>query len=220
MNSKADDGSSDVDYLSREGWPGVRRSFGHAARPPGATANRWRGRPEFGRRRHGTGDAGGTGGGGGGQSGWRFCNQCLCLWFGDSNSARDNCPIGGALPHNTAGSGNYTLKQESDGGPGQKWWRYCPFCQALWFIGGGQTGSCSGGTVFGHYDAGFGIVSGFYVLETSTSFTNGTNGQTGWRHCANCQELVFAPNGGTVGACAAGGGHNTNGSTDYRIWLA
>jgi hypothetical protein len=148
------------------------------------------------------------------QTGWRWCRQCASLWR--PGLPYTACPVGGGLGHSTVGSGNYLLKAEADGGPGQAEWRLCTNCQAFWWRGNGNTGRCSGASL-GHNEVGWGTISPRYLPETASSNTGG-RGQTNWRFCSNCKVLVYNPTGtNSAGRCASGGAHYTGGSWNYRL---
>jgi hypothetical protein len=85
---------------------------------------------------------------GAGQSGWKWCNKCQCLFFGDPIHDPNACV---AHTHNDIGSGDYFL--ETSGG-GQSDWRYCSKCQGLFFAGtpGSNLGVCPAGG--NHTDSG------------------------------------------------------------------
>lgn len=69
-----------------------------------------------------------------GQSHWRWCDKCHVLWMGLNSGSRCAGTISG--PHFSASSGDYTvIHQAETNGPGEKNWRWCHKCQALWFAG-------------------------------------------------------------------------------------
>jgi len=76
----------------------------------------------------------------GAQQGWRWCNKCQGLFFGDNPGSQ--CPASGS--HSQTGSGNYVLVQNMTGAPGQEDWRWCNKCQGL-FFGGKPNSRCPAG---------------------------------------------------------------------------
>src|SRR5207342_2555562 len=111
------------------------------------------------------------------QDNWRWCNKCQGLAYA-GNPTVGACPAGGT--HDHAGSGNYTLLQDTAYAPGQDNWRWCNKCQGLAYAGNPSVGACpAGGT---HNHAG----SGNYILlldsPVSIPFT-----QNNWRWCNKCQ---------------------------------
>jgi len=148
------------------------------------------------------------------QTGWRWCRQCASLWR--PGLPYTACPVGGG--HSSVGSGNYLVKVEAGGGPGQAQWRLCTNCQAFWWRGNGHTGRCSGGPL-GHNESGWGTISPRYRLETASNNTGG-NGQSDWKYCSNCHVLVHNPTGtNAVGRCASLWTHDTGDSRNYRLKL-
>jgi len=92
----------------------------------------------------------------------------------------------------------------------QNGWRWCHFCQGLWFAGNPTRGVCPALGTAGHSMAG----SGNYSLQTSPHFLYG---QTEWFWCHRCQGLWYRGNN-ILGVCPAGaGGHDFAGSNDYAI---
>jgi len=136
------------------------------------------------------------------QADWRWCHKCQGLFFGGNPGS--HCPKGG--PHNSKGSGNYRLVQNTPGAHGQPKWRWCHKCQGLFF--GGNPGShCPAG---GAHDA---AGSGNYVLVQNVPQSPL---QRHWRWCHKCQGLFFGDNPGSH--CPTGGAHDSTGSGDYSLW--
>jgi len=144
------------------------------------------------------------------QIGWRWCNKCQGMWYGDVpvvlgfvNSGK--CPAGDG--HVKLQSGNYSLTINTWFDPGQHLWRYCYKCLGMFFAGSGN-GKCPAG---GGHDP---SLSGDYSLmhDVGTSA-----GQNNWRWCNKCHGLFFAGHG--AGVCPAGGGHDKTGSWDYSVPL-
>jgi hypothetical protein len=135
------------------------------------------------------------------QSGWRWCNRCQTLFYGE-NYTTGWCTEGGG--HNYRGSGNYTPTYGS--GPGQREWRWCSKCQSLWYGGSPKRGRCPAGD--GHSSQG----SGDYHIQ----YGDPKHGeQPGWRWCNKCYCLCYSGNG--RGPCPGGGRHNFNGSGSYYL---
>jgi len=139
--------------------------------------------------------------GGSKQSGWRWCNRCQCLFYGD-NYTSGWCEQGGG--HNYGGSGNYTPSYGS-GSEGQNGWRWCSKCQNMWWGGSQNKGRCSSGA--GHSKDG----SGDYHM----AYGDPKHGeQPGWRWCNKCYCFCY---GQSEGRCPKGGHHNYGGSGNYYL---
>jgi hypothetical protein len=84
---------------------------------------------------------------------------------------------------------------------GQRDWRFCRKCQAIFFDGVPNKGACKAGGA--HEAAGFNFVLPHDVAETPTA-------QKNWRFCRKCQAMFFdgIP---SKGSCAAGGAHEAAG---------
>ncbi len=141
-----------------------------------------------------------------GQSLWRYCMQCMALFY-DGYSTKGVCPgagplgrIGGLKGHKAAGY-MFVLPHDIPG-PGQNNWRYCKFCQSMFFDGYSDKGKCAGSPSGGHVAEGYMFVLPHDIVDT---------GQAEWRYCDRCHSMFF--NGyPTKGVCAAGpGGHKAEG---------
>jgi len=89
-------------------------------------------------------------------------------------------------------------------------WRWCRFCQGLWFSGNPTLGVCPARGTAGHSSAG----SGNYSLPSGD---DSFHGQLWWIWCSRCQGLWFSGND-TRGVCPAGpGGHEFVGSGVYAL---
>jgi hypothetical protein len=142
------------------------------------------------------------------QNGWRWCNLCSGLWFGGGGPGSNVCPASKVTgTHSAISSGNYVLKDSSDGGE-QYNWRWCSRCMGLWFAGNGTAGACPAGG--GHRQSG----SGNYVLNF---YPDGGGTQHNWRWCSFCQGLWFQP--ASQSCCPVNGfnGHTDAGSGDYYL---
>ncbi len=139
-----------------------------------------------------------------------FAKACLTA----KPDARDwqrnkRCPADGY--HDTLGSGYYSVSAPSSGtAPAmtESGWRICSNCNGL--VRDANSGRCA----FGDPNQGY-----HHDTDGSAVYTLGIDHpapdtQSNWRHCRKCGALVF---GGAVGACAAGGGHDTVGSPNYSI---
>ena len=102
----------------------------------------------------------------GGQNNWRWCSRCQGMFFAGNSLGR--CQAGGM--HSSAGSGDYTLFQDT--GSGQDNWHWCNKCQGLFFAGR-SSGNCPAGgahdqTGSGNYRLTFGPtifpVHGSYLI--------------------------------------------------------
>ncbi len=136
------------------------------------------------------------------QTNWRWCHKCQGLFF--AGNPGSHCPAGGA--HDSAGSGNYSLVDNTPGAHGQNNWRWCHKCQGLFF--GGNPGShCPVGGA--HDSAG----SGNYTLAHNVP---PSPLQDHWRWCHKCQGMFFGGNPGSH--CPTGGAHDSTGSGNYSMW--
>jgi len=95
---------------------------------------------------------------------------------------------------------------------GQRDWRFCHKCQAMFFDGFPTKGSCAAGGT--HEAMGYNFVLPHDVAETPTA-------QQNWRFCHKCQAMFF-DGFPAKGTCAAGGAHEAAGynfvlphETDY-----
>ena len=140
-----------------------------------------------------------------GQDNWRWCTQCMGLFF-NGHATKGACPkTGGA--HSAVLSGNYWL---TDVGQGQSNWRWCRHCEGLFFAGNNTLGVCPRNPK-GHD----GSQSGNYVL----THQSGPGQQANWRWCRACQGLFFA-GAGTLGVCPANpSGHDGSQSGNYILSL-
>ncbi|MFP5346407.1 MAG: hypothetical protein ACLGIA_05220 [Actinomycetes bacterium] len=143
------------------------------------------------------------------QSGWRWCNRCQCLFYGD-NYTSGWCTRGGG--HNWSGSGSYTPNYGSYS-PGQGGWCWCNRCQTMWWGGSNNSGYCpadsGGGRRQGHSKYG----SGDYHCQYG-GYPGGQQ-QSGWRWCRKCYCMCYSGNG--YGYCPSGRGHDFGGSGAY--WM-
>ncbi len=140
------------------------------------------------------------------QDQWRWCSKCQVLHFAGGNSL-GACAAGGS--HNYRGSSNYSLILNTPNVRGQYGWRWCNKCQVLFFAGGGSLGACPAGGK--HNPSG----SSDYVLKAKDVAPDYV-GQAEWRWCRKCEALYFA-GGDSLGACAAGGSHDSSGSGNYIL---
>jgi hypothetical protein len=152
------------------------------------------------------------------QSDWRWCYNCQLLWYaGPGNFSGGYCParnpnsLGQHLA-NTQSTNYILLFANEPGSRAQPNWRHCRYCSGLFYAGNPTTGCCgaepSRGITSGHDYTG----SGEYGVDTLHS----SNRQSGWRWCRKCQGLFFFGNQ-TSGVCAAGGGHDAEGSAEYSV---
>ena len=78
------------------------------------------------------------------QSGWRDCNKCGSLFF-DGGTNKGHCVVGGA--HEADGASGYNFTLPHDVAPAantQAAWRFCQFCNSLFFDGIPSKGLCPG----------------------------------------------------------------------------
>jgi hypothetical protein len=137
------------------------------------------------------------------QYGWRWCNRCQCLFYGDNHTS-GWCVVGGG--HNWEGSGNYT--PHYDYYAGQSKWRWCYRCQSMWYGGDGNNrGHCPASDR--HSSDG----SGNYSIEYDDHYDN--HEQPGWRWCNKCYCLCYSGLG--QGYCPSRGRHDFDGSGRYHL---
>jgi CubicO group peptidase (beta-lactamase class C family) len=134
------------------------------------------------------------------ESGWRWCNKCQGLFFGD-NLEKSTCPGGGK--HALEGSRVYILALNEKDTRFQRGWRRCSQCQGLWFGRDREKGKCPAGGV--HAEAG----NEDYALALDG------RGQDEWRYCRKCEGLWYG--GASAGKCPAGGGHVKERSGNYTL---
>ena len=139
------------------------------------------------------------------QRNWRWCSKCQGMHFA-GHPTKGVCPAGG--PHIEAGSGNYTIVQNTPAYPGQTNWRWCSKCEGMHFSGNASQGPCPAGGQHIH------TASGNYHLRSNLP---AGAGQSNWRWCHKCQGLYFAGNA-TQGVCPGGGQHDHTGSGDYHLF--
>ena len=146
------------------------------------------------------------------QGGWRWCRWCQGLWF-SGNGWGGFCPNpypDNGTEHSSVFSGNYLVKFSSEGGPGQDGWRWCSFCEGLWFARNGLYGDNCPSYDFTHFAGD----SGAYRLPFATG--NDPGMQSNWRWCSKCEGLWFAGNN-TGGFCNGEGAHDQTGSGNYIL---
>jgi hypothetical protein len=80
------------------------------------------------------------------QAGWRWCNKCNGLFWGDG-VASSHCTAGGThTPPEQTGSSNFTLPVGEPSTPSrQSDWRWCSNCQGLFYGGGVGSSHCAAG---------------------------------------------------------------------------
>jgi len=98
---------------------------------------------------------------------------------------------------------NYVLKYNVPETPkAQAAWRFCNKCNALFFDGYPQKGSCPAGG--GHAAQG-------YMFVLPHDIGAGGPFQGFWRYCQKCHVMFFDESKTDKGRCAAGGGHSAAG---------
>lgn len=131
------------------------------------------------------------------QSGWRWCWRCQSLVQEESGSGV--CAAGGK--HDTSLSGSYWVQWSGANDPPGSLWVWCENCKALYHydpVGGKcPTGSQHAGAQSGHYRV----------------FSSGAGTQGEWTNCQRCLAVFFDG----IGACPAGGVHDTSQSSDYFL---
>jgi len=140
-----------------------------------------------------------------GQYEWRWCKKCGTLNY--THNTIGPCRVGGV--HDTSGTGGsgYYLNYDDSDEAGQSNWNLCSKCQELFYAAGIPKGLCAGG--------------GEHQSANDDSYTVMVGTQPGWRHCNQCQALVY--NGHASGEslpCPGPGGqgmHNFGGSGEYCL---
>ena len=147
------------------------------------------------------------------QSGWRWCYKCEGLWFA-FNGTPGRCPAGDG--HSDAGSGDYTLKFDTEDHVGQNGWRHCTQCQGLVYYGEDPTeprlGPCA--FTFGYHA----VNTGWYRIDFEPTVV--PDGQQFWRWCKLCEGMWFGYHS-TRGRCfntsALDRRHDGTGSGNYIL---
>jgi len=145
------------------------------------------------------------------EAGWQWCRLCQTLIYTKTGgcSVPDPCASGGL--HDHTGSGDYMIRFEDiDRGEeqGQKGWRWCSKCQALFHAGpdNALSGAC---VVDGLHE---GDSSAEYVLSVG-GVPAMPEGQGRWKVCSKCRVLAFDG----YAACAGGGAHDPAGSKELAV---
>lgn len=138
------------------------------------------------------------------QKGWRWCQKCQGLFFGDNPGSR--CPKGGQ--HDGSQSANYGLLFKPscyDDHSTVLFW--CNKCQGLFDYDSQRDGDERNAGVC-PVDGGVhtGAQSSAYCLPKPPPGGFPFLTQSGWGRCGECQGLFFTGNG--AGVCPAGGGHS------------
>ena len=138
------------------------------------------------------------------QDGWRCCQKCRGLFYGD-NPDQGDCPARGK--HDSAASNDYMMPFGGSSPGMQPSWRWCRKCQGIFYAGGSTFGACPAGS---QHD---GTTSAAYDI-----YFQGPPGlETNWRWCAKCEGLFSLTN--DKGVCPTGGQHDDNGSGSYGMRL-
>jgi len=137
-----------------------------------------------------------------GQHGWRWCQKCQGLFFGDNPGSV--CPADKKEHH--IGGGDYNLVLNAPDAPGQYGWRWCQKCQGLFF--GDNPGSVCPADNKNHKPG-----SGHYILWEMRP----DSVQQHWRWCQKCQGLFFGDNPGSM--CPADKKQHNIGSASYILSL-
>jgi|GEM_PF-3299380 len=138
-----------------------------------------------------------------GEHGWRMCYGCRGLYFG---VAEDNaCPVGNR--HYALSRADYVLAM--GGGRGEGGWRFCTRCKELVYALDATTpGVCPAGGIH--------TPSSHWKYALAVDNNANVQGQSNWYRCKTCQ-CVFFRGLGDGGLCPAGGAHDVDLTTRYRI---
>lgn len=111
-------------------------------------------------------------------------------------------------------TGDYTLKFNTDGGPGQDGWRHCRLCEGLFFFDSSRPNSSNCPLTSGAspHDPNTGI----YRIAFAPTVV--PHGQRNWRWCKRCEGMWFNGHDDN-GRCPAtlGEGHINEDSADYIL---
>ena len=131
---------------------------------------------------------------------WRWCRKCECLAY----AGYSLCGSGG--PHDLSGSMDYALKELAFRHP-YRAHLACKKCFCVFRSRILGCGPCASGGDHSSY--------GTPLTLAPTTIRTESNGQSGWRFCDKCHLLLYSP--GSPEHCAAGGEHDLQKSSDYRI---
>jgi hypothetical protein len=138
-----------------------------------------------------------------GQPGWRFCRKCYGLMFYDASRPLGVCAAGGVHDYLTSAhisSGNYVIPHDSEAEAGQRQWRNCKKCSAIYYSGSGGLELCSAG---GRHEPEW-----EYIFAYNTKAILGET----FHRCRKCDVMVNGP-----APCTAGGNHDTSIGANYVI---
>ena len=148
-------------------------------------------------------------------SGWRFCGRCFTM-FWDRDADKGRCAAGGR--HNAQGVMFVLPSNRPETAVGQTAWRYCRKCRGIYFNGFDTHGVCPGGGAHGrlrpHADGS--RTDPNYLLNHDLPEGETATSQRTWFFCRKCFGLFY---GGfpSQGVCAAGGGHDREGSFEFML---
>jgi len=131
---------------------------------------------------------------------WRWCRKCECLAY----AGYSLCVSGG--PHDLSGSMDYAIKELPFRHP-YRAQMACKKCFCVFRTGILGCGPCIRG---GNHSG-----DGTPLTLASTTACLESNGQGGWRFCEKCHLLLHFQ--GFPGHCVAGGAHDVQKSSDYKI---
>lgn len=133
---------------------------------------------------------------------WCWCSKCQALVYDEDPPGR--CARGGT--HDTSDSEDYYLCVDEDEVDGQGNFRWCQQCQCV-YRGGERAGVCP--ATKGPHD---GSDSDEYFVSRDGDEDEDYGG---WKVCNKCSTLFW---GEDAGACAAGGGHDGKGSSNWEVF--
>jgi hypothetical protein len=155
---------------------------------------------------------------------WGFCNYCAGLYNIDvaNTAGSDNfCPNPTFGGHGGTVTYNYLIPHDVGGNYPQPNWRWCTYCDALYYGGHESTSRCpnsQSNPYWPHHNRG---VSFNYSLFYYSGPTGTNDPQLNWRWCGRCQGLFYdgsLPRGAS-NICPAGSGGHTPGSGSYDYGL-
>jgi len=131
------------------------------------------------------------------------CTKCRELFYCtdfDYDKAKTACCPG----TNTHVQGTAEL-MVNDTGSGEKGWKFCKYCAALYYASSATAGTCVGG----------GSHVAVEVEFTLTKVSSGSDSSNSWAKCGKCA-CLYQRGGGTAN-CAKGASHEAASTDSYTV---
>jgi len=150
------------------------------------------------------------------QAEWRLCQNCHVMFF-NGYDTKGVCALHlvSPLTHaslqvgHTAMGFNFVIPYDTPIA-GQPDWRFCNKCDAIFYNGYPDKGSCPAGG--GHVAEGYNFVLPHDIAPVVVQFPGvQIVGQLGWRFCNKCHAMFYDGFPTSKGICPAGGGHVAEG---------